>query len=73
MKWRLFDAEKPMVDVPVLWKGDSGYIAPHDINIVSGYYNPEYRPLSPCLDSHGECVGDASPLPTHWCYLAEVL
>lgn len=53
----------------LLFCGSSGYIAPNDRMIVSGYFDPEYRPLSPYLDSQGCELLDCGIKPTHWSYL----
>lgn len=59
--------------MPILMRGHSGYIPPNQECVISGYYDPEYRPLNPWLDFSGEAVTDGADEPTHWIYLDELL
>ncbi len=54
-------------------RGPSGYVPPHNEGLISGRYDPEYRPLNPWLDYSGEAVTDGMDAPTHWIYLDEIL
>lgn len=65
-------AIKPEPNVPIEMTGDSGYIAPHDRFLISGYYDPEFRPRSPWLDSTSTCLEDSGWVPTHWRRLSEL-
>jgi len=70
--WKSCDKTKPEIRKPILMKGDSGYIEPHGTLYISGYYDPEYRPRSPWLDSQSSCVSDCGLTPTHWCYIEDL-
>ncbi len=73
MNWRPI-SERPRIRKPLLMRGPSGYIEPHHECLVSGYYDPEYRPLNPWLDFSGEAVTDSTGIePTHWIYLDEIV
>lgn len=62
----------PLQDRSIIMCGYSGYIKPHDIFVISGYYNCEYRPLSPWLDSQSTCLSDSGYTPLFWCYLSDL-
>ena len=64
---------KPIVGKPILMRGDSGHRAPHDTFVISGYYDPGYRPLSPWLDCCGDQLSDHGWKPTHWTYLNDLV
>lgn len=61
--------QAPPTRRPLLFCGYSGYIAPNERMVVSGYYDPGYRPFSPYLDSQSVCLTDCGLKPTHWAYL----
>jgi hypothetical protein len=62
-------SKKPDIRRPIEMTGPSGYIPPNERYVCSGYYDPEYRPLSPWLDSTSTCISEGHPNPTHWRYL----
>jgi hypothetical protein len=70
--WHNAFTEKPNPGVPIVMKGDSGYIKPNNVMYISGYYDLEYRPRSPWLNSQSTCVEDYGLTPTHWIYVAEL-
>lgn len=61
--------KRPPVRRPLELTGPSGYVPPNERFLISGYYDPEYRPLSPWLDSTSTCLSDSGFEPTHWRYL----
>jgi hypothetical protein len=67
--WKEADKEIPVTRKPILMKGPSGYIEPNQVLYVSGYYDSDYRPRSPWIDSQGTCVIELGLVPTHWCYV----
>lgn len=72
MNWRSI-SEAPQIRKPILMRASSGYLPPHNEGLISGRYDPEYRPLNPWLDYSGEAVTDGMDEPTHWIYLDEIL
>lgn len=72
MNWISCTEQQPKRRIPILMKGDSGYVEPNGTLYISGYYDPEYRPRSPWLDSQSSCVSDCGLLPTHWIYISDL-
>lgn len=62
-------SELPPTRRPLLFTGDSGYIKPHDRFVVAGYYDPQFRPLSPFQDCTSTSLSESGFEPTHWAYL----
>jgi hypothetical protein len=72
VSWRDVNTERPEIRRPILMKGDSGYVVPHDVFYVAGFFDPEFRPLSPWLDAQHECISDRGWIPTRWIYVGEL-
>jgi len=71
--WNKLSEKQPDHLKPVVWKGDSGYRKPHDILLITGFYDTGYRPLSPVLNCQWDPVTDMAPQPTEWMYLDDLL
>jgi hypothetical protein len=59
-------AELPPEGVPIIIIGKTGYRAPHDRLVISGRFEPEYRPLAPWRTSQNDALSDYGYTPTHW-------
>jgi hypothetical protein len=68
-RWIPVSERLPDIREPIEMTGKSGYIAPHNNFVISGFYDPEYRPHSPWLDSTGTQLADAGWIPVYWRYL----
>lgn len=70
--WKSVDVEYPEIRRPILMKGDSGYVAPHDVFYVAGFYDPEFCPQSPWLDTQHDCIRERGWKPVCWIYIDEL-
>lgn len=69
IQWKSCKTETPPIRLPILLLAQSGYLAPHDIAIVSGFYDPEWRPLDPWRDCTGDALSDHGWVPQYWARL----
>lgn len=58
------DGNIPTAYAPIEMTGPSGYIAPNDRFVISGYYQPGYA--DPWRDCMGNGLEDNGWSPTHW-------
>lgn len=72
VNWRLIGSgeELPKPHQPILMKGESGYIPPNEVAIISGYYDPNYA--DPWRDWGGDGLQDCGVFPTEWIPLEEI-
>lgn len=72
MKWQQIGVDPPpIIQKPIIMKGDSGYVDPHGVRYKSGFYDPEYRPAAPYRDWSGGSIQDDGSHPTHWMYVED--
>lgn len=73
MNWLPLTDYTPKKHIPLVFLGNSGYVAPHHIKISSGYRAEGFADGSiQLVDCGGDLITDSGPKPTHWAYRVEL-
>src|SRR4051812_49391328 len=59
--WNRLADKKPSEFKPVVWKGPSGFNDPNEVLLITGKYDPDFRPKNPVLDFQGATVTSNAP------------
>ena len=70
-RWRPM-SEIPRAGVPIVMRGESGYMKPNDVRYEAGYYEPDRKHGNEWRTYAGDHINDAGDGLIEWCYRSEL-
>lgn len=69
-EWQNVEEVKPTTNLPIVMKGPSQHMKPHQTFYVAGWFEPEYRDPWRMIENDG--IGTNGWKPTHWMYVSDL-